>query len=119
MDDLKKKIQIVKQEIASSQDEKNRKLFSDIADILDLMSDKLEEVVVNQEAMQENVQFIDDDLSGIQDELFEEVSIDDLNQMDDEYTEVKCSNCKKTVFIEKAALKNEFIPCPYCNKNIK
>ncbi|WP_244835349.1 CD1247 N-terminal domain-containing protein [Clostridium sp. BJN0001] len=119
MNDIRKKIQNVRQEIASSHDEKNRKILSDIADVLDLMSDKLEEVIVNEEAMQENVQFIDDDLSGIQDELFEEVSIDDLNEMDDEYTEVKCSSCGKTVFIEKAALKNEFIPCPYCNKNIK
>ena len=84
------------------------------------MTNKIAGVVVNQEAIEENMQFLDDDLSNIQDELFEEVSIDELCDMEDEYVEVNCIQCNKPIFMEKSALSSkEQIPCPYCHKNIK
>ena len=56
----------------------------------------------------------------VQDELFEELSIDELNDMEDEYTEINCAHCNKPIFIEQSALSNnDEIPCPYCHKNIK
>ena len=70
--------------------------------------------------MEENMQFLDDDLSNIQDELFEEVSIDELCDMEDEYIEINCAHCNKPIFMEKSALDSkEQIPCPYCHENIK
>ena len=65
--------------------------------------------------MEENMQFLDDDLSNIQDELFEEVSFDDLSELEDEYVEIKCENCNKPLFVEQQALNNNNnIPCPFC-----
>ena len=66
------------------------------------------------------MEYIGDDLTDIQDELFEEVSFDDLSALDDEYIEISCKNCDKPIFVEQQALQNgNFIPCPFCGGNAK
>ena len=54
--------------------------------------------------MQENLEYMDDDLSGIQEELFEEVSLEELTEIEDEYKEIKCAHCNKPVFVEASAI---------------
>ena len=55
------------------------------------------------------------DLTDIQDELFEEVTFDDLNGLEDEYVEINCEKCSKPLFVEQQALNNNnAIPCPFC-----
>ena len=74
----------------------------------------MEEVIVKQESLEENVGYIGEDLTDIQDELFEEVTFEDLMDIEDEYVEVKCKCCGKPLFVEKDALnKNNNIPCPF------
>ena len=64
------------------------------------------------------LEYIDEDIIGLQDELFEEVSIEDLMEMEEEYVEIKCNNCNKPLFVEGATISNSnSIPCPFCNKN--
>ena len=120
MEELKKEMDSLKTALSKVEDKKYKECFDGIFSVLNTMSDKLEELLVNQETMEEKMQYLDEDVSGIQDELFEEVSIDELNDIEDEYKEVKCENCHKPIFIEKSALEgNTVIPCPYCNENIK
>lgn len=120
MEKLRKEIEEFKNSLSHVENDAYKKYFENIQSILTSMADKIEEVIVNQETIEENMQFLDDDLSGIQDELFEEVSIDDLCHMEDEYVEVNCVHCSKPIFMEKSALSSkEQIPCPYCHKNIK
>ena len=84
------------------------------------MNEKIEELAVNQESLDENIRFMDSDLSNIQDELFEEVSLDELNDIEDQYKEINCIHCNNPIFIEQSSLENNSeIPCPYCHKNIK
>lgn len=100
-------------------DIENKDLFLKLSNILENLMEKVEEIKVNQEAIEETLEYMDDDLSGIQEELFEEVSLDELEGFDDEYKEIKCIHCNKPVFIEVSTLENnKTIPCPYCNKNI-
>lgn len=120
MEELRKEIDDLKKKFSCIENEDYKYCFNKVASILEDMNEKIEELVVNQESIEENIKFMDDDLSGIQDELFEEVSIEELNDIDDEYTEINCANCGKPIFIEQSALSNNNkIPCPYCNNNIK
>ena len=77
-----------------------------IHDILSDLSSKIEEISLKQDYLEENIEYIDNDLTDIQDELFEEVSFDDLNSIEDEYVEIKCDNCDKPLFVEQQALNN-------------
>ena len=70
--------------------------------------------------IQRKLNCIDDDIVDIQDELFEEVSIEELEEMEDDYKEISCKNCGKPIYIENSTLQKENkIPCPYCGENIK
>ncbi|OOM80023.1 CD1247 N-terminal domain-containing protein [Clostridium sp. BL-8] len=120
MEELSKEVENLKKSLSKIENKQYQEYFNNISSILELMTAKLEELTINQEAIEENIRFMDDDLSDIQDELFEELSIDELNDMEDEYKEINCAHCHKQIFIEQSALSNnEEIPCPYCNKNIK
>lgn len=120
MEELSKEIENFKKNLSNIENEEYKEYFNNISSILEIMNAKIEELTINQETIEENIKFMDDDLSNIQDELFEEVSIDELNDMEDEYKEVNCVHCNKPIFIEQSALSsNEEIPCPYCHKNIK
>lgn len=120
MEELSKEISNLKNNLSKIKDKEYKEFFEGIASILENMNQKIEELTINQEAIEENMKFMDDDLSNIQDELFEEVSIDELNDMEDEYTEINCAHCNKPIFIEQSTISNnDEIPCPYCHKNIK
>lgn len=116
MREIFEEIENIKETIQSIEDEKYKELFTKISSVLINLSDKMEEVIVKQESLEENVGYIGEDLTDIQDELFEEVTFEDLMDIEDEYVEVKCKCCGKPLFVEKDALnKNNNIPCPFCN----
>ena len=120
MEELSNEIEELKSSLSKIENKEYKECFDSVFSILEIMSQKIEELTINQETLEENVKFMDDDLTNIQDELFEEVSIDELNDMEDEYTEIICAHCHKPIFMEQSTLsKNDEIPCPYCNKNIK
>ncbi|ACD24763.1 conserved hypothetical protein [Clostridium botulinum B str. Eklund 17B (NRP)] len=120
MEKLRNQINDLKVNLSEIKSEEYKNYFSSIVSILETMDSKIEELTVNEETIEENIRFMDDDLSGLQDELFEEVSIDELSELEDEYVEATCCHCGNTVFAEQSTLKNNNeIPCPYCNKNIK
>lgn len=120
MEELSKEIENLKKNLSKIEKKEYKECFQNVFSILEIMNQKIEELTINQETIEENIKFMDDDLTNIQDELFEELSIDELNDMEDEYTEINCVHCHKPIFIEQSTLSNnEEIPCPYCNKNIK
>ena len=120
MEELRIKIEELKNSLSKIENHEYKECFYSITSILETMNEKIEELTVNQETLEENLKFMDDDLTNIQDELFEELSIDELNDIEDEYTEITCVHCKKPIFIEQSTLNNNAeIPCPYCGKNLK
>ena len=120
MEELRKGIEELKSNLSKIENKEYKECFDSVFSILEIMNQKIEELTINQETLEENIKFMDDDLTNIQDELFEEVSIDELNDIEDEYTEIICANCHKPIFMEQSTLSNnDEIPCPYCNKNIK
>ncbi len=120
MEELRNEIENLKRNLSKIENKEYKQCFDSVFSILEIMNQKIEELTINQETIEENIKFMDDDLTNIQDELFEELSIDELNDMEDEYTEITCMHCNKPIFIEQSTLSNNAeIPCPYCNKNIK
>lgn len=122
MKNIKKKIEelnCVIEEINKDNNEQ-KNIYYKISEILKDLNEKVEEVLVNQAALAENMKYMDQDISGIQDELFEEVSVEDLEEMEDtEYKEIKCKECGKIIYIEESALKgSKELKCPYCNNKI-
>lgn len=101
-------------------DEQYRDIFNSFSDILLDLSSKVEDVILRQEYLEENMEYMDNDLTDIQDELFEEVSFDDLNSIEDEYVEIQCEKCNKPLFVEQQSLNNKIsIPCPFCGGKAK
>ena len=72
--------------------DKNTELDKEFKDsllnVISSLVDKVEELQVNVETLDENVNLLNDDLSGVQDELFEELTLEELEEYDDEYCEV-------------------------------
>ena len=115
MRDVYTKIDQVKNKINDIKDEKYADIFNSLSDILLDLSSKVEDLNSRQEYLEENIEYIDNDLTDIQDELFEEVTFDDLNGFEDEYVEINCEKCNKPLFVEQQTLNNNNpIPCPFC-----
>ena len=120
MIELYTKIDQIKTKINDIKDDKYSDIFNSLTDILTDLSSKVEDLSLRQEYLEENIEYIDNDLTDIQDELFEEVSFDELSDLEDEYVDIKCEKCSKPLFVEQQALNNNnAIPCPFCGKIAK
>lgn len=117
MNNLDMKINKLKEEIAEAENLTAQNAIR----ILELMTELNKEI----ESVKEDVKYINDDISELQQETFgeygefEEVSLEELEEIENEYTEVLCKSCGKTIFAEKSVLENNEIPCPYCGEIIK
>lgn len=120
MREIHNKLENINKQLEKIEDEKYKSIFSCFYEMIEDLSQKVEDISLKQEYLEENVQYIGDDLTDIQEELFEELSFDDLEQIEDEYVEIKCLECEKPLFVEKQALDdNTTIPCPFCNGKAK
>lgn len=118
--EIKENIKNLQNSISKIEDKEYKDLFENIENILSSLSKKVEELMTNQAVLADKLNCIDDDIVDLQDELFEEVSIEELEEMEDDYKEISCKNCGKPVYIESSTLEKESkIPCPYWWKNIK
>ena len=85
----------LRQVINDIDDEKYKNILSAISGVVNDMALKVEEIIVKQEAIEENMEYIGDDLTDMREELFEEVSFNDLENLEDEYEEIHCPFCNK------------------------
>lgn len=117
MEEILKEIEVLKNTIKSVEDKAYSNVFNSITNVLESIASKVEELEVVNENMEENISFLNSDISNIQEELFEEVSFEELEEMEDEYEEIECKCCHKPLFVEKSAINNkDGIPCPFCNE---
>lgn len=117
MKEIKDKINTLTQKISQIEDS-NKEVLEDIVEILKNITESIETTNLRQDYLEENLKYMDEDLSDIQEELFEEVSIEDLIEMDDEFVEIKCNNCNQTLFVEKETMENKkAVNCPLCHEN--
>ncbi|MDS0527328.1 C2HC5-type zinc finger protein [Clostridium sp. SHJSY1] len=119
MKEIKKQIEDLSTKISQVQDENYKEIFGNVLGVLEGLSAKVQEILVNETVLAENFKYMDDDISNLQEELFQEVTLEELDEIEEEFKEVNCKHCGKIIFIETSALKeNDKISCPYCNENI-
>lgn len=117
MKNIKTKIEELNKTVEKIENAETKIVISQISDILKDLTNKVDEILVNEAVLAENFKYMDEDISGIQEELFEEVSLEYLDEQD-EYKEIKCKNCGKEIFTEESALENNDLKCPYCGEKI-
>jgi len=105
---------------------KEGKLLLRIVEALDDFADAISEVYDEQEELSEYVDFIDEDLAEIEDEVFGELDdedddedFDDYDEDDIDYIEVECPHCHEIIYLDKELLEEETeTVCPNCNETI-
>lgn len=100
-----------------SEETKEGKIINKIVDVLESFADAIVELEEEQIELIDYVESIDEDLSDIEDDIYEEETEDDED--DDEeynYIEMECPNCNDFVEIDEELLYNEDIDivCPNC-----
>ncbi|MFR3498474.1 MAG: CD1247 N-terminal domain-containing protein [Paraclostridium bifermentans] len=100
-----------------SEETKEGKIINKIVDVLESFADAIVELEEEQIELIDYVESIDEDLSDIEDDIYEED--DDDDEDDDEeynYIEMECPNCNDFVEIDEDLLYNEDIDivCPNC-----
>lgn len=97
------------------------KVLLNIIDVLEVFADEIQTVNLAQMELEEYVESIDEDLSDIEDQIYEEDDEyeDDLYEeaLDDDMIEMSCPACHELVTFESDIL-NEAddieVTCPYC-----
>lgn len=101
-----------------SEETKEGKIINKIVDVLESFADAIVELEEEQIELIDYVESIDEDLSDIEDDIYEEEEDDDDEDDDEEYNyiEMECPNCNDFVEIDEDLLYNEDIDivCPNC-----
>lgn len=85
--------------------------------ILDLLEDMCDEIVAIDEAcaeLGEQLDAVDEDLSAIEEDFYEDDYFDDDEEIDGEVYEVECPECHDIIYLDESMLEEEEMRCPNC-----
>ena len=93
------------------------KVLTKIIDCLGEMAEAMYDIASDQDDLFDQVDAIDEDLSEVEDIVYD----DDYDDDDDiEYFEVECPNCHETVYVDDDFFDDDSpIVCPNCNEEIE
>lgn len=97
---------------------KEGKLISVIIGILEEVGMSIEDLEENSNALGEAIDALSDDLSDVEEVVFEddeEEDEDDEEDYDDDWFEVECTNCGEPIVVDDKALAKGVVVCPSCN----
>ena len=86
-----------------------------ITEIIDVLGDMGADV----DSLFDIVDDIDEAVSNIEDEVFDDEYFEDEDEYDDDLFELECPNCGDTVILDEDALDQDQIVCPYCKEEIE
>lgn len=98
---------------------KEGKLLNVIIGILEEVGMSIEDLEDNMEALGEELDAVSDDLSDVEEVVFEEDDEDDdcdCDCCDDDFFEVECPNCGEELCIDEDVLETGSIECPNCKQ---
>lgn len=97
---------------------KEGKVITEIINVLKVIAEEVDEISESQKDMEDYIDAIDEDLSSLQDDIYD----DDYELCEDEgdnFIQLKCSNCGDDVYVDKDIIKQkEKITCPNCHNLI-
>ena len=96
---------------------KEGKLISVMIGILEEIGLSIEDLEENTQALGEEIDVLSDDLSDVEDVVFDEDEDDDEDDedYDDDWFEVECPTCEEPLVIDDKALADGMIQCPNCH----
>ena len=96
---------------------KEGKLISVMIGILEEIGLSIEDLEENTQALGEEIDVLSDDLSDVEDVVFDEDEDEDEDDedYDDDWFEVECPTCEEPLVIDDKALADGMIRCPNCH----
>ena len=96
---------------------KEGKLISVMIGILEEIGLSIEDLEENTQALGEEIDVLSDDLSDVEDVVFDEDEDEDEDDedYDDDWFEVECPTCEEPLVINDKALADGMIQCPNCH----
>ena len=99
-----------------TQKSKEGKLISVMIGILEEIALSIEDLEENALALGEEIDALSDDLSDVEDIVFDEDEDDmDDEDEDEDFFEVECPTCEEPLVIDEEALAEGIIVCPNCD----
>lgn len=97
---------------------KEGRLLINIIDALEDFADAIVELNEDTEEMAEYVEAMDEDLTNLEDDFYEEDDDDEDDDEDIDFVEVECPNCHEDVYIDEDLLYEDDIDvvCPRCHE---
>lgn len=97
------------------------KVLLNIIDVLDSFADEVQNVNVAQVELEDYVESIDEDLTDLEDQIYEDFEYaedeDNYDETSDNMVEVSCPGCHKLVTFESSIFNDDDdieVTCPYC-----
>ena len=96
---------------------KEGKLISVMIGILEEIGLSIEDLEESTQALGEEIDVLSDDLSDVEDVVFDEDEDEDEDDedYDDDWFEVECPTCEEPLVIDDKALADGMIQCPNCH----
>ena len=92
---------------------KEGKVLSAIIDLLGDITEEICEIEDGLDDMSEQLDAVDEDLSSLEDIVYEDDDCD-CGCCDDDVYEVECPNCHDTIYLDEEMLCEDGIDCPNC-----
>ena len=109
-------------------DSNEGKLFLAIADVLDEIALEVEDLTDEVMELGDGLDVISDDLSDVEDVLFDEDDFDDYDDEDDEDEDeddeeecyaTTCPECEEEIFFDDSVLEDGKVECPNCGATLE
>lgn len=109
-----------------SADSNEGKLFRAIVDVLDEIALEVEDLTDEVMELGDGLDVISDDLSDVEDVIFDEDDFDDYNDEDDEDEDdeeecyaTTCPECEEEIFFDDSVLEDGKVECPNCGATLE
>ncbi len=108
------------------EESKEQKVLQRVIDLLEDMTDEIEQLSVDYEDLFEYTEAIDDDLTELEDDFYEEDDDEDDDYYEDDILEefadgfsMECPNCREIVVVDESILDHDDaieVTCPGCGE---
>ncbi len=106
-----------------SADSNEGKLFRAIVDVLDEIALEVEDLTDEVMELGDGLDVISDDLSDVEDVLFDEDDFDDYDDEDEDDEEecyaTTCPECEEEIFFDDSVLEDGKVECPNCGATLE
>jgi len=95
------------------------KLLREIIDVLEEVGLSIEDLEENTVALGEEIDALSDDLSDVEDVVFEDEDDEDpCCGCGEDFFEIECPHCGETLVIDESMVGEDAIECPHCKEKI-